>query len=206
MHGDDRGRGPPGARNHGDLVLAPCPATRGLPGSLVPGIASILAIVGQEGLVGVPLVAGAVLKPAGQAALVLPVNGHPAEVNGLILRQRRTAGIGIPDRAYPPGAILQTEGGVPIDLQLPAVVADPALPEAELVEPGGIHDHVTLVAQGLATLLDTGRARRKHQVALDTGVIGLDHHPVATHGLQYVQGKGPDRGIRGLQRGARREP
>ena len=42
-------------------------------------------VMWQKCLVRVPLVAVAVFKPTRKAALVLPVNRHPAKMHGLIL-------------------------------------------------------------------------------------------------------------------------
>ena len=142
-----------------------------------------------------PLVTGAVLEPTGQAALVLPVNGHPVEMNGLVISKRGATAIGIPHRADPPGAILQAEGVVPVYLQPLAVVTNPPLPGAELVQPGGIHYQVALVAHCLAPFLDTGGMGRKDQVALYAGIVSFYHHPVPPHGLKYLQGKRADRGV-----------
>ena len=163
-------------------------------GNLIHG-----GIARQKTLVGMPLVAGAVLEPARQAALVLPVNRHPVEVNRLVIRQWRATAVGVTHRPDTPGAVLESKGAAPVHLQLPAVVANPALPAAELVQAGRVHDQVALVAQGLTALLDTAGVGGEQQVALYAGVIGGDHHPVTPHGFENLQREGSHLGFRGLQ-------
>ena len=199
LHGDNRRRRQAGAGNHDQPMLhrpLPYPATGVLgAGNILHGV-----VARQKALVAVPLVALGVLEPARQAALILPVQGQPVEMNRLVVRQRRAAAVGGAHRANTPGAVLDADGAAAIDLQLPAVVANPALPATELVQPGGIHHQMALVAQGLAPLFDTGGAGSKQQVALDAGIVGDDHHPVAPHGLQDVQRERAYLGLRGLLR------
>ena len=140
-------------------------------------------IVWQESLIVVPLIAGIILEPAGEAALVFPMNGHPAEMHGLKLRQRRTAGVGLAHRTNPPGTVLESEGRRTIHLEFLAIIADPAGPEAKLIQARRVHDDVTFVAQRLPSLLNTGGARREHQVTLDSGFVFLYDQAMASHRL-----------------------
>ena len=155
-------------------------------------------IVGQEALIGMPLVASFILKPTRQAALVIPDDRQPIEMHRLELGQGGTAGICVTHWPQAPGAIFQPHRVATVHLQFLAVVTNPALPATKLVQARCIHHHMTRITQGLAPFLDARRCRRKHKVCLNTCFVCPDLYPVASHGLQYAQGEGTAAGVCGF--------
>jgi hypothetical protein len=98
------------------------------------------------------------------------------------------------------GALLEAKSGGTIDPQFTAVVADPAVPAAKLVQAGRIHHQVALIAQGLPPLLHARRVRREDQVAFNTRFVGRNGQLMTAHGLEDAQHEGTDAGVGGLGR------
>ena len=146
---DARVPGAPRAREVVDLVLD---AREQLDaGVLGAGDVAGRRVHRQHRAVGVPAVGVGVLEHAEVRAAVVPVQRRPEEerLRGPGRRGRGT-GVGDPDTADAPAAVLGAVDARRVDGDGLPVVPDLALPLPELREAGDVHDEPTPVASGSA--------------------------------------------------------
>jgi hypothetical protein len=173
-------------------------------GVLHPGDLVRLGVRGDDRAVRVPHATVAVLEDAEVRAAVPPVQRGPEEEDLRHARRRRAAGLGLAHWSDPPRPVLRPEDARDVDGERPPCVADLSLPAPELREARHVHRDPRAGSYRLAPLLDTGRARDERQVALDAGLVRLEHDARAAHRLHDLDPERSDARVRRVLRCAPR--
>ena len=194
---------PPGTGDVDDLVLDR--RQQLLARVLGAGDLGRRVVDGEHRAVGVPAVRVGVFEHAEVRAAILPVQRRPEKEGLARLRLGgREPGIGDADAPHSPTAVLGAVDACGVDAHGLAVVADLALPLAELREAGDVH-HETRAGKGrLTTLLHTRGARGEGEVGGDAGLVVVEGDADRAHRLEHVDRERADLQIGRLERRAPR--